>query len=514
MLLFVIFFSFFLSLSLSFTQALEIKELSSFSWEQEGMTEISVLDEKKKKIFSTNPKKNVIDIFSFNKNEIIWIDQILLKEYGSKPNSIAINNDSILAVAMEAQKPQENGEIILFDNMNKYMEKYRVGPMPDMIVFNKSGNELVVANEGEPSKDLSIDPLGSISIINLKKKIVDTYSLELFNESKLIRKIMKVPLSRDLEPEYITITDDERYILVSLQENNAIAVFDYKLKKFISIFPLGHKSYKSLNHKIDANDKDFTPNMRNWPLSGLYQPDAIIFIPFRKTISDLFNRNYYFASANEGDSKNYFGNNEEVRVSEIDLDHKEFENYPKIHEKLSRLKISKIKADKNNDGKLDVLYTFGGRSFSIWKFSPGLKFFGLTILKSKISLYYDSGDEFEKILADKFIENFNTSYDSDNKSLVIDGRSDDKGPEPESLSILKLGNKVYLIVALERSNGFFFYDITDLENIKYKKFFPITKKHFSPEGINIYYINNSIFFLVSYEKSGSLVMYEIFNDRI
>lgn len=489
------------------SDSFELVEIDSYSWNNSETTEISIYDEKRNLIFSTNPSKNKIDIFSFKDNKITHLEEIFLKKYGLKPNSIAINKDLILAVAIENIYSQDNGVVVFFDRFNQYLFDIEVGAMPDMIIFNKKGNELIVANEGEPSQDLLNDPDGSISIIDLNSRVSKTYTFEKFNKNHSIRKILDVNLSQDLEPEYLTISEDEKYIFVSLQENNAIAVFDYTSKKFISIFSLGYKSYK-LN-KIDVNDKDFKANLQNWPIKGLYQPDAIVFLPYKKTLLDRLLNNYYFASANEGDSKVYENMSEEVRVKDIKIDREKINNFFKVKEGLSRLKVSKIDADKNNDGKFESLYTFGGRSFSVWKYFPGYKIFGYKLLKDKVTLHYDSRDEFEKILSKDYIDNYNTHYSKTKKKLIFDKRSDDKGPEPESLSLFRLEQSLYLIISLERSNGFFIYDITDLKYIKYVTFFPITEKFFSPEGIKIYYSKKNILLLVSFEKSGSIVFYRI-----
>ena len=235
----------------------------------------------------------------------------------------------------------------------------------------------------------------------------------------------------------------------------------------------------------------------------------VLEILYKKTLLDRLLNNYYFASANEGDSKVYENMSEEVRVKDIKIDREKFNNFPNIKEELSRLKISKIDADKNNDGKFESLYTFGGRSFSVWKYFPGFKVFGYKLLNDKVTLHYDSGDEFEMILSKNNIDNYNTNYSKTKKKLIFDKRSDDKGPEPESLSLFESEKSLYLIISLERSNGFFIYDITDLRYIKYITFFPITEKFFSPEGIKIYYNKKNILFLVSFEESGSIVFYKI-----
>lgn len=46
-----------------------------------------------------------------------------------------------------------------------------VGALPDMLTFTPDGRHLLVAGEGEPSSDYSVDPAGTVSIINVAKAL-------------------------------------------------------------------------------------------------------------------------------------------------------------------------------------------------------------------------------------------------------------------------------------------------------------------------------------------------------
>lgn len=102
-----------------------------------------------------------------------------------------------------------------------------------------------------------------------------------------------------------------------------------------------------------------------------------------------------------------------------------------------------------------------------------------------LKLIYDSGSEFEEIMAEKLSDYFNTSNDK----TSIDNRSGKKGPEPESVVTGVIGNKTFAFIALERIGGIMVYDITDPSNIKFanyinsREFDEVIKGDVSPEGL-------------------------------
>ena len=69
---------------------------------------------------------------------------------------------------------------------------------------------------------------------------------------------------------------------------------------------------------------------------------------------------------------------------------------------------------------------------------------------------FDSGDAFEqKTLALNNV-NFNAGHDNN----TLDGRSPNKGPEPESVTIARFGNKTFAFIGLERVGGVMVYDVS------------------------------------------------------
>ena len=72
----------------------------------------------------------------------------------------------------------------------------------------------------------------------------------------------------------------------------------------------------------------------------------------------------------------------------------------------------------NGGTEFEKLYAYGARSFSIWDAETGKQVF-------------DSGSDFEVITAQVFGEDFN----NDNGENSGDDRSDNKGPEPEGVTV-------------------------------------------------------------------------------
>lgn len=188
---------------------------------------------------------------------------------------------------------------------------------------------------------------------------------------------------------------------------------------------------------LDASDRDTAINIRDWPVYGMYQPDAIA--SFRA------GKQTYLITANEGDARDWPGFSEEARVSSLALDPTLFPNATTLrrNENLGRLNVTRALGDVDGDGDFEALFTLGGRSFSIWS-ADG-------------SQVYDSGSELEHVIAASAPQFFNAS----NEDRSFDSRSDNKGPEPEGLTIGTVGERRYAFIGLERMGGVVTYDITD-----------------------------------------------------
>jgi YVTN family beta-propeller protein len=223
---------------------------------------------------------------------------------------------------------------------------------------------------------------------------------------------------------------------------------------------LGIVQFDQLNG-LDSSDRDGGINIRNQPVFGLYQPDAIA----RYT----YNGQTYLVTANEGDTREYTGFTDEIRAGSSDyvLDPVVFPNAAALKNSavLGRLRVSVTDGDLDGDGDIDRITTFGTRSFSIRDTSG--------------NLVYDSGNQFERLTAAAVPTLFNSNGIAD----TSDTRSDDKGPEPEGVVLGKIGDRTFAFVGLERVGGVMVYDVTNPFRPLFIEYNNTSPDDIAPEGL-------------------------------
>lgn len=115
-----------------------------------------------------------------------------------------------------------------------------------------------------------------------------------------------------------------------------------------------------------------------------------------------------------------------------------------LDENLGRLNITTTAGDTDGDGDFDALYNYGGRSFTIWSATDG-------------TLLYDSANEIETRTAAIVPEWFN----SNGTTASFDSRSDDKGAEPEAVTVGAVEGCDFVFVGLERTGGTLVYSLAE-----------------------------------------------------
>ncbi|WP_104489132.1 choice-of-anchor I family protein [Acinetobacter indicus] len=482
----------------------------------ESAAEIPAYDAASKRLFVVNAQAGVLDVLDLSQpNQPVKITEIQVHDIaeGAEVNSVAVHN-GIVAIAIQAAVKTDPGYVALYQakDLSK-LAHVQVGALPDMLTFSPDGQTLLVANEGEPSDDYQVDPEGSISVIqlsNLTAPVVRTADFKAFNGQEAVLRAQGVRIfgpnataAQDFEPEYITVSQDGKTAWAALQENNALAKIDVVNAKVLAVYPLGFKDHGLYGNGMDVSDADGVDGtgsikIQTWAnVRGLYMPDAIAsFDVAGKT---------YIVTANEGDARawgedtpEYFNNDtskgfvEEWRVKHLvhadgfarrlgddlpahlsqlakgaELNPDNFGycgatagnagDCRKDH-LLGRLNITWTEGyQKNADGtpKLnergnlvyDHLYSFGARSVSIWTENSA---------QNGLELVWDSGDDFEQYIAEHHPEIFNANHEE----AGMDNRSDNKGPEPEGVTLGQIGSKTFAFIGLERAGGVMVYDVS------------------------------------------------------
>ncbi|MES2799402.1 MAG: choice-of-anchor I family protein [Bacteroidota bacterium] len=442
------------------TNELNLSLLSSFSNGVPGSTsaEIVAYDSSNYRLFIANSIDSKLDIVDFaNPSAPVLLNSIDISSYGAI-NSVAVH-DGVVAMAIQNTNAQLNGFIVFLDENGAFINQVDAGAMPDMITFNKDFTKVITANEGEPSLDYSVDPEGSITIVDLTPGYAaltngntTTISLTSFNgqAAALLAQGVRIfstsaSVAQDLEPEYVAISDDNTKLYVTLQENNAMLVIDLTNNTILNLYALGTKDYSSNNDGMDMSDQNGQILITSIPVKGMYMPDAISY-------SQIGGQGYVF-TANEGDSREFGTVIDAKRISATVLDPTAFPDQVilKNNKYLGRLNALQYSGDTDGDGDFDQIHVLGGRSFSVWNASTG-------------TLVFDSKDLIEQVLATDpvYSQIFNASNTTGTPSLK--NRSDDKGPEPEGIVTTTINGRHYLFVSLERIGGVMAFNIENPSN--------------------------------------------------
>lgn len=430
-------------------QKISVTELGRHTDGRATASEIATYDSSSKKLFVTNAVTDSIDIIDItNPAAPMRIGGIDISPYGSGVNSVVALKNGYIAAAIEATVLQDSGKVVFFTTAGAFAKQVTVGALPDMITMTADGKKVLVAGEGEPNSNYTVDPNGTINIINISGGIptltqANVKILSFDAAPTSIPGTLRKPgttVANDLEPEYIAVNETSTLAVVGCQEANLFVMVDLTADTIKGYKGLGFKDYNLPGNGIDASDKDNKINIQNYPVKGVYMPDAIA--------AYTVGSNNYFVTANEGDGRDYGSAYlNEIRVKSVILDATAFPTGATLKQDsvLGRLKVltKDVIGDTDGDGDVDELYSFGARSFTIWDQSG--------------NLVWDSKNEIEK-----YFETTHPSFFNMNDGLASkkDDRSDDKGPEPEAVTVGKIGSKYYAFIGLERQGGIMVYDVT------------------------------------------------------
>jgi DNA-binding beta-propeller fold protein YncE len=381
------------------------------------------------------------------------VEHIDVTPYGFV-NSVAIHN-GLAAFAVEAAPDRRNpGRVVFYDTATRLpsgdISQVLVGSLPDMLTFTHDGSKLLVANEGTPNAvaDTSYtlpDPLGSVSIIDMETRtVVATAGLAGVPQ---FGSHLRTNTGMDFEPEYIAVEQDGTRAFVTLQEGNAIAVLDLVINAFTEVIGLGAKDFSAPGNEIDPKDNDGTVSFRSVAANGLYMPDGVATYKWRG--------NTYVVLANEGDFR------------EDNVDRSAASTFGAVAP-LDRLRVS------NKDSSIGNLFAAGARSFSIRDSAGGLVF--------------DSGSTLDR--------------EANSRNIYDDGRSRDKGVEPEGVALLDIGGRTYAFIGLERTtkSAVAVFDISNPLDATFVDMI-VTPGDLAPEGLAAYHHRGRFYLVIANEAA-------------
>ncbi len=375
-------------------------------------------------------------------------------------NSVAIHDD-VAALAVEAAPDRRRpGKVVLYDTATgepaSGVNEIVVGALPDMLTFTHNGRRLLVANEGTPNAmadtayqlpPADIDPPGTVSIIDVKdRRVLATSS---FTGVPTTGSNLRTNVGMDFEPEYIAVSPDDRKAYVTLQEANGIAVLDLRSNRFERVIGLGAKDFNLPGNEIDPNDDDGVTQFSAVSAKGLYMPDSIAAYKRQGRT--------FLVLANEGDFR------------EDNVDRSTATAFGAISP-LNRLRVSNVDSSPGN------LFAAGARSFSIRDESG--------------KLVFDSGSTLDRAAAIAGI------YD--------EGRSRDKGVEPEGVTLLEIAGRNYAFIGLERatSSAVAVFDVSNPSESSFIDLI-VTPGDRAPEGLAVFERRGTHYLVISNETVGT-----------
>lgn len=474
--------------------------------------EIVVYDSASKKLFTTSAVAGFLDVIDFSDpTDPEVLQSIDMNVYGGV-TSVAVKN-GIVAVASPNADEHLDGSVVFFNTDGTFIKQVTVGALPDNISFTPDGTKVLTANEGQPNSDYTIDPEGSVSIIdvtggvaNLTQNNVTTLLFTAYNSQETaliasgVRKLkLSSSLSKDFEPEYITTSADSKKAWVTLQENNAIAEINLENNSIADVWALGTKDMNAVSNGFDISDNNGEILIANWPIKTYYMPDAVA--------NYSVNGINYIVTANEGDEKEYTGFVERTTVgaASYELDATAYPQAAILKKAYNagRFRVTSFDGKNEAGTAYNQMYAVGSRSFSI--FNADTK-----------EIVFDSGDDFEMYTAST--PSISQLFNSDHEDNSLKSRSRAKGPEPEGVTVAEIAGRAFAFISLERVGGVMVYDVTDPTNVKFVDYnnsrsVSAYEGDHGPEGIT--YIkaadspNGKDYIIVANEISGTLTIFEV-----
>ena len=199
---------------------------------------------------------------------------------GGEPTSVAHLRNLLLAGVNTSESfTDPSGKLVVIDAHTRGVEReIDLGGQPDSVAVAPSGKYVAVAVENERDEDVDDGaipqaPAGFLAVVDTATWTVTKVALTGLAEVA----------PTDPEPEYVSINARDEAV-VSLQENNHLAVVNLRTGKVVRHFPAGQVTVS----EVDVKDDDQIT--LDGTITARREPDGVAWIS-----DDLF------ATANEGD---------------------------------------------------------------------------------------------------------------------------------------------------------------------------------------------------------------------
>lgn len=206
-----------------------------------------------------------------------------------EPTSVVILGERAFAAVVTSGDNfrQPAGHLATIDLKTKQVTAFcELGGQPDSITLSKDKGKLVIAIENERDEKLNKGalpqlPAGNLTLIGVKDGEADCASRQIVDLTGIV-----AVEPTDPEPEFVDVNQDGLAV-VTLQENNHLAIVDTRTGKLVAHFPAG---------AVDLKNIDKTRDGQIAPVEELKavarEPDAVRWLD-----------NDRFVTANEGDWK-------------------------------------------------------------------------------------------------------------------------------------------------------------------------------------------------------------------
>jgi hypothetical protein len=199
---------------------------------------------------------------------------------GGEPTSVAHLGHLLLAgVNTRASFTEPSGKLVVVDDRShRVIREIDLGGQPDSVAVAPSGRYVAVAIENERDEDVDDGQLPQLPAGYLS--VIDTRT---WKAAKVDLTGLAAVAPTDPEPEYVSINSRDEAV-VSLQENNHLAVVSLASRRVVRHFPAGSVTVSGVDTKDDNQI------VLDGTITAKREPDGVAWIS-----DDLF------ATANEGD---------------------------------------------------------------------------------------------------------------------------------------------------------------------------------------------------------------------